>query len=163
MIYGNATGGFGMPKSFVLTDDSGNEMTGVVTGEQVVFTAGLSDIRAGKVAANADGIVTGTKDIPAYHTTEGHRVITPGSDCKIYIPNYEYTGLQAIVCSYNTSLDDSVAANQVAIKGNLYNVQSVDILSIISIDNTDQCINLGITNTTDNLLIIRYFSYKEIL
>lgn len=59
-LYGNATGGFGMPKTFVLVDENGNELTGIVVGEEVIFTATASDIVAGKTAATAEGVVTGT-------------------------------------------------------------------------------------------------------
>ena len=61
-ILGNAAGGFGMPKTFVVIDDNNNELTGVVTDEVVVFTATVADITAGKTAAIAEGIVTGTRE-----------------------------------------------------------------------------------------------------
>ena len=40
-----------MPKTFVLTDSEGNELTGVVVGEETVFTAN----------ANTGGVVTNGK------------------------------------------------------------------------------------------------------
>lgn len=59
-LYGNAAGGFGMPKTFVLVDENGNEIIGVVVGEKVVFTATAADIVSGKTAATEEGVVTGT-------------------------------------------------------------------------------------------------------
>lgn len=61
-LYGNVTGGFGMPKTFVITDESGNELTGIIVGEQVVFTATAADVVAGKTAGTADGVVVGTHE-----------------------------------------------------------------------------------------------------
>ena len=59
-IYGNATGGFCLPKTFILIDENNNELTGIVVGEEVVFTATTSDIAYGKTAGTADGVVVGT-------------------------------------------------------------------------------------------------------
>jgi hypothetical protein len=59
-MYSNAAGGFGMPKTFILIDENGKELTGVVVGEEVVFTATAADIANGKTAGTSDGVVTGT-------------------------------------------------------------------------------------------------------
>lgn len=59
-IYGNATGGFCMPKTFILTDENGNEVIGIVVGEEVVFTATADDIVKGKIAGTSEGITIGT-------------------------------------------------------------------------------------------------------
>lgn len=162
-VYGNATGGFGMPKTFVLVDENNNELTGVVTGEEIVFTAGLNDIRAGKVAANAEGVVTGTKDIPSYNTTEGRKLVPAGSQFVLSIPNYDYTRLQAIICSYNTTLDDSVATEKVVINDNVYGVQSTTSIAVVQKNDNGFYIDFGISNTSDQPYLIRYFTYKEIL
>lgn len=59
-MYSNASGGFGMPKTFVLIDKDNNEYTGVVVGEEIVFTATAADIVEGKIAGTSDGVVVGT-------------------------------------------------------------------------------------------------------
>lgn len=59
-IYGNAAGGFCMPKTFVVIDENNNELTGVVVDEEVVFTATVADIAYGKTAAITEGVVVGT-------------------------------------------------------------------------------------------------------
>lgn len=46
-------------KTFILTDENGNELTGVTVDQKQIFTANLNDIRDGKVAANDEGVVTG--------------------------------------------------------------------------------------------------------
>ena len=163
MIYGNATGGFGMPKTLILTDSNGNEITGVVTDNEVVFTAGLNDIRAGKVAANADGVVTGTKDIPSYHTTVGVQAIPANSEFKIIITDadlYDYTELQAMTMPYNSSMSDSMAVDRVIIKDNVYNVGSATAISTVTKNINEKSISLGVTNGSTPA-VIRFFTYKE--
>lgn len=58
-LYGNATGGFSFPKTFILTDENGTELTGVVVDSQVLFTATPLDVREGKVFAGDEGVKTG--------------------------------------------------------------------------------------------------------
>jgi hypothetical protein len=104
--------------------------------------------------------------IPAYHTYQGVVVITAGSKLEIRVPSdlnlYDYTKLQTIICSFNTNLSDSVAADKVSIDDNVYNVQSTNILSTISKIDQTKTIDFGITNESENMLIIRFFMYKEI-
>lgn len=59
-VYGNVAGGFGMPKTFTLVDQNGNEYIGIVVGEEVVFTATAADIVQGKIAGTSDGVTIGT-------------------------------------------------------------------------------------------------------
>lgn len=61
MICGNVVGGassFG--KTFLIEDQDGNQLTGVVVDELTIFTATAEDIKIGKTAATDSGIVTGT-------------------------------------------------------------------------------------------------------
>lgn len=165
-IVGNMAGCYSpMGKTFVLTDDNGNEITGVVTGQEQKFTATDNDVREGLVYASEDGVSIGTKNIPAYHTTEAAIAIPVGSSCEIPLSNmdkYDYTKLQVIVCSYNTSLSDSVSAEKVVINDCLYNVGETIAISNVSKNIDTKTINLGITNNGQNPLILRYFTYKEI-
>lgn len=164
MIYGNATGGFGFPKTYILTDEGGNEITGVVVGKETVFDATDNDVRSGIVYASDGGVSTGTKNIPAYHTSAGKRLITAGSNFIIPLSagdRYDYTELQVIICEYNTSLSNSFAADRVGIQNSMYTVQSNDVLASIIKNHDDKTINLGIVNNTDRKFVLRYFTYKE--
>lgn len=49
-------------KTFILEDENGNELTGIVVDQEVVFTATLADIVKGKVAGTDDGVVVGTHE-----------------------------------------------------------------------------------------------------
>ena len=73
----------------------------------------------------------------------------------------EYTTLQVIVCDYNTSLSDSVAAKKVAIKGAVYDVLSTTSVSTVSVDPVEQVIMLGLTNEQENTVVVHYMIIKE--
>lgn len=149
---------------YILKDEAGNEIVGVATENEVELDATANDIRAGKVAATAVGITEGTKEIPAYHTTEGFVKIPAGSELVIemFSDRCEYTKLQAVVCAYGSSLEESVAAEKVSIEGKVYAVNSAEVIAEVSVDAENQAIKLGITNDSDNAVVIRYFTYKEV-
>lgn len=148
--------------TYILVDEEGNEIPAVLVGEEIVFTATANDIREGTVAATAKGVTVGTKEIPAYHTTEGYHLITIGSDMKIPVPGrYDYTKMQAIVCAFNTLPANSVSAEKVVINDSVYEVGSVEPLASVTVDYDNKAINLGIKNDSGNICVIRYFTYKE--
>ena len=154
-----------IPKTYLLTDDEGNEIVGTLVEQEIVFDAETNDVREGKVFASETGVKTGNKVIPAYHTTEAFKVVTSGSRFFIKLANldtYDYTKLQAIICEFNTSLADSVSATQIAIDNKVYEVLSTVAISEITKNDTDKTVEFGIENTTDKSFIIRYFTYKEI-
>lgn len=164
MINGNAVGGItGYGKTFILTDENGNEITGVLVDEEVIFTADpIKDIRKGKVAATDTGIVIGQKEIPAYHTTKGQVAIPVGKSFTITgVTKYNYTQLQALICQFNTSVSNSVATEKVVIDDNVYDVSSTVSLSNVTVDDEAKSINLGITNNGNRPCILRFFTYKE--
>ena len=64
MISGNMVGSYSsLGKTFILQDENGNEIVGVVVDSEIVFTATDSDVRAGKVYASNDGVSIGTLDV----------------------------------------------------------------------------------------------------
>ncbi len=64
MISGNMVGAYSsLGKTFILQDEDGNEITGVVVDSEVIFTATDADVRAGKVYASNDGVSIGTLDV----------------------------------------------------------------------------------------------------
>ena len=165
MIIGNIVGGKPLIKSYILETEDGQEIPAVLTSQEVVFTATPNDIRCGKVAATSNGVVTGEKVIPSYHTTETYRYIPIGSEFTIplaQLDKYDYTKLQVVICKFNTTLIDSVLSEKVAIYDKVYNVGSDDILANVTKDKNTKSINLGITNDGDHPCVIRVFTYKEI-
>lgn len=167
-IFGNMVGGSGsgFGKTFIIEDQDGNEFTAVCVGEETLFTATDNDVREGLVYASDKGVSTGTKNIPSYHTTEGYRFITGGSDFTLQIihnDKYDFTKFQAIICPYTGTIDGSVAAEKIAINDKVYAVNSTELLATVTKDSETQTINLGITNESENLYLLRYFTYKEII
>lgn len=167
MINGNAVGGIvGYGKTFILTDENGNELTGVVTGEEVIFTADpVKDIRAGKVAATDAGVVTGSKDIPAYRTERGSCIIFDGdafeiTDMREY-DQYDHTELQCIITLFNSTYEDSVEAEKIVLFDNVYAVNSSTPLASISKDSSNKSIKLNIMNNSGKDYIIHYFMYRK--
>lgn len=165
-IYGNATGGFGFPKTYILTDENGNEIaTGVYVNSETIFTATDNDVRENVVYASEEGKSVGTKVIPAYHTTEGYKIITNGESLVINLPDldaYDYKKLQVIICEFNTNLNDSVSTIQTVIDSKVYEVLSTVSISEITKNHTDKAIEFGIDNTSGKPYILRFFTYKEI-
>ena len=62
-IFGNMIGGTAPLKTVTIVDEEGNELVGVITGSEVIFTAVDSDVRKGKVYASDNGISTGTLEV----------------------------------------------------------------------------------------------------
>lgn len=148
--------------TYILCDSEGNEVVATFVDQETVFTATANDIREGKVAASEDGVVTGTKVIPSYHTTEGIQIIPAGQVLYVRIRDYEYTKFQAIVCPLNTSMANSVSAEKVVIENYIYNPCSTISLSSVNKNEATGTIDLGITNEFGKPCLIRFFSYKEI-
>jgi hypothetical protein len=116
------------------------------------------------VYASDAGVSTGTNDIPAYRTTQGNKIVRPGEQFIIslsHFDKYNYTKLQCVITKYNTSINNSMATDKVVIDNSVYNVGSPEILSNVTKDVNLKSINLNIVNNSDNIYIIRYFTYKE--
>mgnify|MGYP003430264350 FL=1 len=62
-IVGNMVGCYSpIGKTFIIEDENGNEVTGIVVDQETVFTATAADIVKGKVAGTDDGVVVGTHE-----------------------------------------------------------------------------------------------------
>lgn len=60
-IAGNLVGSYNsIGKTFILVDENGNELTGVVVDQETIFTATDNDVREGKVYASDNGVSVGT-------------------------------------------------------------------------------------------------------
>lgn len=147
--------------AYLLVDEDGNEIPAVLVDKKTIFTATANDIRVGTTAATESGVTVGTKEIPAYHTMEGFKLIPVGSAYTITLLRCEYTKLQVLICAFGTSLSDSVATEKVSINGKVYPVNSTEELAAVTVDTASKQINLGITNDGDTPCVMRYFTYKE--
>lgn len=149
--------------TIILVDESGNQVTAVLVDEETVFDATANDIREGKVAATEDGVTVGTKEIPAYITTEGVSIVTAGKEYSIELKSdvCDYTKLQALVCAYNTSLSNSVATEKVIINESMYPVNSTELLATAVVDVENGKITFGATNESNKPCVIRFITFKE--
>ena len=165
-IYGNAVGNTAPIKTLKIVDADGNEFVGVVTDSEVLFTATDNDVREGIVYASSEGVSTGTKVIPTYHTQKGDKKISNGKEFKISFYDsldlYDFTKLQVIICPYVDSIENSVQAEKVVIGETVYNVNSSEPISTVTKDHDNKTIKLGITNNSGKAYVLRYFTYKEI-
>ena len=150
-------------QTYILVDEDGNELAGVLLEEEVDLTATPNDIRLGTTAITDAGVTEGEKEIPSYRAEEGFKIIKTGYqlDIPLYSDMCEYTYLQAIVCDYNTSIRDSVSAKKVVIDNNVYAVESTDSLAVVSSDEILQTIKLGLSNDNDTSVVVRYAIIKE--
>lgn len=162
-LYGNATGGFGIPKMVEIVDGNGNTLVGTVTDSAVVFDATREDVKVGKVFASNDGVQEGI-DTKTYRTTQASRAILPGESFSIPLLSYEmynYTKFQAMVAKFNTTISDSISVSKIVFKDSVYNVNSTTKLSSVTKNTTTKSIDLNITNSTSDTYVIHYSTYKE--
>lgn len=164
-IYGNPVGGALNAKTFMLEVNGGKtEIAATVVGEKTVFTATANDVRTGKKFATSSGVAVGTKDIPAYRTTQGAAIIKPNENFSIVLEGYsqyDYTKLQCLISKFNTSVDDSVAVDKVVIGDNVYAVNSTISLAAVTKDAATKSIKLNIKNESSVDYLLRYFTYRE--
>lgn len=165
MIYGNTvggSGGSGIGKTFILQDEAGNELVGIVTDKNVIFDASPNDIRLGKIAANQDGVITGEKVIPPHYTTSGYKMISKGATIELKdFTMYDYTKLIAVICTWGGSLAKSVSAQKISINDKVYNVNSSESLADVIVIDETKSINFGITNDSGAICVVHYMTYKE--
>lgn len=162
-LYGNACGGFGNPKTYILTDNNGKEITGVLVENLTVFDATIEDVKLGKVFASDGGVLQGA-DTRTYRITIGTKLIPSGESYSIRLEQYDqynYTKFQAIICEFNTTNNNSVAAIKISLNDMVYNVNSTNKVSDVTKNSATQSIDLNIVNNTGNSHVMHYVVYKE--
>jgi hypothetical protein len=163
-IAGNMIGSYSqIGKTFVIVDDNENELMGVCTEQEVIFDATAADIKIGKIAATDSGVTEGENTI-TYRTYHSTRLIRAGSAYTIPLSDYDqydYTHLQCIIVLKNTSLSNSVAADKVVINDGVYQVGSINQISVVTKNAGTKSIDLNLINNTDETQYIRFFTYKD--
>jgi hypothetical protein len=159
-IVGNMAGCYSpMGKTFIITDENGNELTGVITDQEQIFTATDNDVREGFVYASDAGISTGTKDIPSYYTRCGHKFVLAGKQVTLTAPEYNYKNLMITISTYDTSVDKSVVPTHISVGNEIYAVGNSTKLSDITVDADNGLIDFGIT--VNEKSVLRYCITKE--
>lgn len=163
IIAGNMVGGTAPLRTLIITDADGNEFVGVVTENAQVFDASPSDVRINKTFVSDNGIGVGENTI-TYRTTEGSELIMPGSEFIITglheYNKYNYTKMQCVIAKYVSSTDKT-AIEKIVLNDNVYNVGSSAVISNIEKDAELKTVKLNITNNTDSVYIIYFFTYAE--
>lgn len=159
-IMGNFVGSYSqMGKTFVIEDENGNELTGVITKQEVIFDATDNDVREGMTYASDSGISTGTKFIPPYYVRYGYKTVFAGKNATIVAPEYDYESLLITIATYNTSWSQSTVLTYVSVDNAVYSMEDNSKVSDIVIDHDNATINLGIT--VNEKSILRYFVVME--
>lgn len=158
-ILGNATGGFGFPRTYILTDENGNELTGVYVESETIFTATDNDVREGMVYASDAGVSTGTKNIPSYHTGYGSDIVLENNEVIIETPECDYSNLSVIITEYNTSVSKSTSSTYVSINNGMYAVGSSIKVSDITVNEANGQIKLGLIVPEKS--VVRYLVTRE--
>ena len=165
MISGNMVGSYSqLGKTFILTDENGTELTGVVVDNPVIFTATDSQVAEGFVYASDSGVSTGTREFLSYRTSQGTQLVPAGSAFSISLPknnNYDYTQLQCMIAPFNTSTEDSYAVDKISIYDCVYEAGSAVKIADVTKNTETKSIDLNITNDSSNIYLIYFFTYKE--
>ena len=149
--------------TYCVTVDGENKTYATLYGEErAELTATPNDIRTGTVAITDDGLTTGEKDIPAYHTTKGTVAIRPNDEFSITTlkDKYDYTELFCLIAPYNKNLLNSVAVDKTVLNNAVYPVSSTQKLADVVKDATNKAIKLGITNGSTPY-VIHFMTYRE--
>lgn len=147
--------------SYVLSNADGSQKVYAQLSSKypITLTATKNDIRQNTTAITNTGYTTGTKDIPAYHSRTGKKIIQAGSEFTINLPRYDYSELQATISNFNSSIDDSIEVIASTIENSVYEAKSTTKLADITIDASSQSILLNVT--ADVKSVLRYFTMKE--
>ena len=165
MISGNMVGMYStIGKTLLFVDESGNEVTGVVTENMQMFDATPADVRINKTFVSDNGIGIGENTI-TYRTSEGSEYILPGlkfcvSDLGTY-NEYNYTKLQCIIAKYSSNQNERASAEKIVLNDSVYNVGSSVVLSTVTKNADDKSIDLNIVNNTEDIYIIYFFTYAQ--
>lgn len=150
-------------KTFILTDEDGTEITGVVTDQEQVFSASVADVKIGKTFASNEGIKTG-EDTKTYRTTHASWCIRPGESFSIPLEDndkYDYTKFQAVIAPFVTTHEDSLAVEKTVLYDGVYNAGSSVKVSDVTKNSDTKSVELNITNNTENSFVVTYNTYKE--
>ena len=163
-IYGNTVGGSSMPKVVQFELDDGSVLEGVMADEHPVIDATAKDVMLGKRAVLSRGVTVGERDFLSYRTTRSSVLIWPGDSFSIPLDKYDqynYTQFQCVIAKRNTTLSDSVEVDKVGLYDCVYPTNSTEAISDITKNAENKTIDLNITNNTEDMYYIHYFTYKQ--
>lgn len=157
-IYGNMVGTYStLGKTFIIEDDNGNEIVGVITANEQVFDATPEDVKLGKTFAYDGGVGVGTDTKMAVASS---CIIAPSAPLTIPLSEYDaydYTKFQCVIFVRNNpaniigyTVDDSV-----------FLIGSSTQVATVSKNADTHSVDLNINNDSTQEYEIRYFTYRE--
>ena len=147
--------------SYVLTNADGSQRAYAVKNaeEAISLTATENDIRINTTAITDTGYTEGAKEIPAYFSTYGKMFAQANKEAVINVPEYDYKNIMVSIGTYNNSVSESTKVTYVSIDNAMYEANTTNKVSDITIDTTNKQVKLGITPSV--LSVIRYFIVRE--
>lgn len=147
--------------SYVLeTADGGKAFAQLSSENPITLTASENDIRLNTSAITNKGFTEGSKDIPAYHSERGIKVIQANAKVELTRDTYDYTKFQATLALFNTSVADSVQVDRVTVDDSVYTANTTSKLSDLVKDHENGRIDFGINNGT-KISLMRFFIMRE--
>ena len=164
VISGNMVGTYSpVGKTFIIHDDDGNEIVGVVTENAQVFNATPADVKLGKTFAYDGGIGIGT-DTRTYRSIASSCTIFPGNPLTIPLSEndaYDYTKFQAVIVVFSSDYSNSAEIVGYTVNDSVFLVDSSTKVSSISKNAYTKSIDFNINNTSNQTYEIHYFTYRE--
>ena len=146
--------------TYCVTLDGENKAYAQLYGqEEITLTATANDIRINTSAITGNGYTEGEKEIPAYFSRYGYKIIQSGQEVIITGHETDFKNLMITIATYDSSIDESVSVNYVSIDESVYEAKSTTKLSDIEKDLDNEQIKIGITVTEKSVL--RYFVVRE--
>lgn len=147
--------------SYVLTNADGTQKVyaQLSSKESVTLTAKANDIRLNTSAITNDGYTEGTKDIPAYFSMYGKKIVYENEEATLTNHETDYKNLMVTITPFNSSLDESVEVTYASIDDSMYEAKSTTKISDITVDLDTETIHFGVTVT--ELSVLRYFVVRE--
>lgn len=147
--------------SYVLTNADGTQKVyaQLSSKEPVTLTAKANDIRLNTSAITNDGYTEGQKDIPAYFSSYGYKIVQSGQEVTITSHETDYESLMVTIAPFNSSWDKSTSVQYVSAENSMYEAKSTTKISDITKDSYNEQIKLGVTVTEKSVL--RYFVVRE--
>lgn len=163
-ISGGLVGSYSqLGRTLVLVDEVGNELTGVVVGQETIFDATVSDVKIGKTFASDEGVQVG-EDTRTYRVIHGAQIILPSKTFSVPLKEYDcynYTKFQATISQFKSTTSDSVITDRVVLYDAIYNVNSDVKVADVTKNIDTKSVDLNIVNDTNNTYIIHFNTYKE--
>lgn len=147
--------------SYVLTNADGTQKVyaQLSSKEPVTLTAKANDIRLNTSAITNDGYTEGTKDIPAYFSMYGKKIVYENEEATLTNHETDYKNLMVTITPFNSSLDESVEVTYASIDDSMYEAKSTTKISDITVDLDTETIHFGVTVT--ELSVLRYFVVRK--